>query len=372
MTNNPKTSHRRPSGLCFSCDEDDGIRRKRTGHGFRYVDADGKPVRDEETIERIKSLVIPPAWEDVWICALPGGHIQATGRDTKGRKQYRYHNRWRSHREEVKFGALAEFGRSLPTIRERVEADLHRHDLPREKILAAIIALLERTSIRVGNDEYARSNQSYGLTTLRDKHVAPNSTAVRFRFKGKSGKEHNITLQDRRLAKIVKRCQDLPGQRLFVYQDDNGEIHPGETTEEKVSLSERFGLWLSFYPFDQDAYLAICERWLAVFGVSPKSAAATRQQIRHEALQWARMRGSRSRSGPFCSSRKRLVRKQRKPRVTGCCGSPRRPVTTPPSTVARMPHTSGQSRLHVVRCVSVVMRACGGTRKSLARGRPRR
>lgn len=226
MTNNPKTSHRRPSGLCFSCDEDDGIRRKRTGHGFRYVDADGKPVRDEETIERIKSLVIPPAWEDVWICALPGGHIQATGRDTKGRKQYRYHNRWRSHREEVKFGALAEFGRSLPTIRERVEADLHRHDLPREKILAAIIALLERTSIRVGNDEYAKSNKSYGLTTLQDKHVAPNSTAVRFRFKGKSGKEHNITLQDRRLAKIVKRCQDLPGQRLFVYQDDDGEIHP--------------------------------------------------------------------------------------------------------------------------------------------------
>jgi DNA topoisomerase-1 len=217
---------RRPAGLTYSSDTEAGFRRRRTKNGFRYIDLDGKQIHDQDTIVRINSLVIPPAWEDVWICPTATGHIQATGRDAKGRKQYRYHPRWRAHREEVKFGALVAFGNALASIRAQVEIDLHRHNLPKEKVLATIIALLERTGIRVGNDEYAKSNKSYGLTTLQDRHVDPSGTAVRFKFKGKSGKEHNITLQDRRLAKIVKRCQDLPGQRLFVYEDDNGELRP--------------------------------------------------------------------------------------------------------------------------------------------------
>ena len=151
---------RRPSGLTYCSDDEPGFGRRRTTNGFRYVDAAGKPVHDQGVIDRITGLVIPPAWEDVWICALPAGHIQATGRDAKGRKQYRYHPRWRAHREDVKFGALVTFGNALPAIRAQVENDLHRHNLPREKILAAIIALLERTSIRVGNDEYAKANKS--------------------------------------------------------------------------------------------------------------------------------------------------------------------------------------------------------------------
>lgn len=214
----------RAVGLVFASDSDPGIQRKRSGRGFRYLDSDGSAVTDRKTLDRIRSLAIPPAWTDVWICTSPNGHIQATGRDARSRKQYRYHPKWRNHREETKYGQLASFGRALPQIRQRVEEDLSRHGLPREKVLAAVIALLERTGIRVGNDEYAKTNRSYGLTTLRDRHVVVGSTAVRFRFKGKSGKEHTITLQDRRLARVVKRCQDLPGQRLFVYEDDAGAI----------------------------------------------------------------------------------------------------------------------------------------------------
>ena len=215
----------REIGLCFSSDADEGLRRVRSGRGFRYLDKSGAKVTDEAVLSRIRALVIPPAWTDVWICASPTGHLQATGRDDRGRKQYRYHHMWRSHRERTKFDRMAEFGRVLPTIRARVEEDLHRHNLPREKVLAAVIALLERTLIRVGNDEYARANKSFGLTTLRDRHVVPNSTSVRFTFRGKSGKAQQITLQDRRLARIVKRCKELPGQRLFQYEDENGESH---------------------------------------------------------------------------------------------------------------------------------------------------
>jgi len=215
----------REIGLRFSCDEDPGIHRRKRGRGFQYHDDDGAVVADAELIARIEELAIPPAWTDVWICTLPNGHVQATGRDARGRKQYRYHSKWRSHREEMKYERIAEFGRLLPTIRADIEEDLHRQGLPREKVLAAVIALLERTRIRVGNDEYARANKSFGLTTLLDRHVSAGSTSVRFNFRGKSGKVHEVTLQDRRLARIVKRCQDIPGQRLFQYEDEEGNQH---------------------------------------------------------------------------------------------------------------------------------------------------
>ena len=212
----------REVGLRFASDEEEGIYRRKRGRGFQYLDADGATITDEAVLARVQSLVIPPAWTDVWICRTANGHLQATGRDDRGRKQYRYHPKWRTHREETKFGRMAEFGRVLPTIRARVEEDMHRHNLPREKVLAAVVALLERTRIRIGNDEYAKSNNSYGLTTLRDRHAVAGSTSVRFTFRGKSGRDQQITLQDRRLARIVKRCQDLPGQRLFQYVDAEG------------------------------------------------------------------------------------------------------------------------------------------------------
>ena len=231
----------RDLGLIYSSDEIPGIARKRAGKGFSYLSADGAKVDDRKALDRIAALAIPPAWNDVWIASSPRGHLQATGRDARGRKQYRYHPRWRNHREETKFGRLADFGNSLPTIRAQIENDLHRHGLPREKVLAAVVALLERTMIRVGNDEYARANKSFGLTTLLDRHVDAGTTSVRFKFRGKSGKEHLVTLQDRRLARIVKRCQDLPGQRLFVFEDDDGQVHRLDSGDVNVYLREITG-----------------------------------------------------------------------------------------------------------------------------------
>jgi len=199
-----------------------GIRRVGAPGRFRYVRPDGKPV-DKATRQRILSLVIPPAWTDVWICPDPNGHLQAVGRDAKGRKQYRYHQRWHEVRDETKFGRLVAFARALPAIRARTKADLSRPGLSRSRVLAAVVALLEKTLIRIGNEEYARDNQSYGLTTLRDTHARIQASAVRFVFRGKSGKEHQVTLHDRRLAKIVKDCRDLPGQELFQYIDAQGK-----------------------------------------------------------------------------------------------------------------------------------------------------
>jgi DNA topoisomerase I len=228
----------REIGLRFSTDDDAGIQRRKRGEGFQYLDAEGRTITDEAVLNRIGALAIPPAWTDVWICARANGHLQATGRDARGRKQYRYHPKWREHREESKFGRMAEFGRVLPTIRARVEEDLHRQGLPREKVLAAVISLLERTRIRVGNDEYARANKSFGLTTLLDQHASVGTTAVRFHFRGKSGKEHEVTLQDRRLARVVKRCQDIPGQRLFQYEDEQGNGHHVGSAEVNEYLRE--------------------------------------------------------------------------------------------------------------------------------------
>ena len=269
----------RDLGLIYSSDEDGGIARKRSGRGFRYVSGDGEAVTDEKTLDRIRSLVIPPAWSEVWISSSSRGHIQATGRDAKGRKQYRYHPRWRNHREESKFGRLAEFAKALPGIRAQVESDLHRHGLPREKVLAAVVALLERTRFRVGNDEYARSNKSFGLTTLQDRHVDAGTTAVRFKFRGKSGREHSVTLQDRRLARIVKRCQDLPGQRLFVYEDDEGVIHKVGSGDVNAYLREITGADYSAKDFRTWAGTVIAASFLRHLPVADSETDAKRDML---------------------------------------------------------------------------------------------
>jgi DNA topoisomerase-1 len=210
------------AGLRYVSDIMPGIRRKKVGTGFSYVGPDGNVIKDPKQLERIRSLAIPPAYTDVWICPIANGHLQATGRDARGRKQYRYHPKWRETRDETKFGRMLAFSEALPQIRERLERDIALPGLPREKVLATVVRLLECTCIRVGNDEYARSNRSFGLTTLRDRHVEISGSSLRFEFRGKSGKIHRVELSDRRLARIVQRCQALPGEDLFQYVDDEG------------------------------------------------------------------------------------------------------------------------------------------------------
>jgi DNA topoisomerase I len=210
------------AGLRYVSDTQPGIRRKRAGKGFAYVGPDGKTIRDAKELARIRSLAIPPAYTEVWICPSSNGHIQATGRDARGRKQYRYHAKWREVRDETKFGRMLAFSQALPKIRSRLERDLSLPGLPREKVLATVVRLLECTCIRVGNDEYAKSNRSFGLTTLQDRHVEISGSNLRFEFRGKSGKMHKVDLTDRRLARIVERCQDLPGEDLFQFLDDDG------------------------------------------------------------------------------------------------------------------------------------------------------
>ena len=211
------------AGLRYGTDASPGIRRKHAGKGFTYIDVEGRRLRDPQELQRIKSLGIPPAWTKVWICPMPQGHLQATGYDAKGRKQYRYHPRWRSVRDETKYGRMLAFGEALPLIRKQVGHDLALHGLPRAKVLATVLRLLETTRIRVGNEEYARANRSFGLTTLRDRHVDIAGATLRFHFRGKSGKEHTVEINDRRVALIVKRCQEIPGQELFQYRDDEGQ-----------------------------------------------------------------------------------------------------------------------------------------------------
>src|SRR5213076_1048853 len=214
----------RDAGLRYVNDNVPGVRRVRAGKGFAYVDEHGKRIRDAETLLRVRLLVIPPACEDVWICPWESGHIQATGRDARGRKQYRYHDRWREVRDENKFGRLAEFAKTLPKIRRRVARDITLADLPREKVLATGVRLLEQTFIRIGNEEYARENKSFGLTTIKNRHVTVKGAHLRFRFRGKSRRHHEVNMTDRRIAKIVAKCQDLPGQDLFQYVSDKDEV----------------------------------------------------------------------------------------------------------------------------------------------------
>src|SRR3982750_4266889 len=212
------------AGLQYVNDGRPGYSRKAKGKDFEYLDTEGKTIRDEQRLLRIKRLAIPPAWTEVWICPSANGHIQATGRDARGRKQYRYHERGREVRDENKFGRLGKFAKALPNIRRRVAQDLKLLGLPRQKVLATVVRLLERTFIRIGNEEYARENKSFGLTTMKNRHVAVRGARLRFRFRGKSGRQHEVDVTDRRLAKIVANCQDLPGQDLFQYVGDDGEV----------------------------------------------------------------------------------------------------------------------------------------------------
>jgi DNA topoisomerase-1 len=229
------------AGLRYTTDTRPGIRRVRRGRSFTYVDAEGKPLRVASELARIKALVIPPAWTGVWICPDARGHLQATGRDARGRKQYRYHPRWRQVRDETKYHRMIGFAQALPSVRRRTREDMRRTGLPREKVLATVVQLLEKTLIRVGNDEYARSNRSYGLTTMRDTHVEFKGERVRFSFRGKSGVEHEIDLNDRRLARIVKQCRDLPGYELFQYYDERGERQSVGSEEVNAYLKEVTG-----------------------------------------------------------------------------------------------------------------------------------
>jgi DNA topoisomerase-1 len=212
-------------GLRYVSDDVPGFVRKPGASGFSYLDIDGKPLHDDAALARIKSLAIPPAWTDVWICRWENGHIQATGRDAKQRKQYRYHPRWRAMRDETKYDRMLSFGKALPVIRKQVDAALALPGLPREKVLATIVYLLQVTMMRVGNEEYARANQSFGLTTLRNKHVRIDGTVIKFQFRGKSGVQHEIQVSDPRLARIIRRTRELPGHELFQYIDDAGDRH---------------------------------------------------------------------------------------------------------------------------------------------------
>jgi DNA topoisomerase-1 len=231
----------RAAGLRYVSDSSPGIRREMGPLGWVFKSADGTTLTDEETLTRIRKLAIPPAWTDVWICPSPKGHVQATGRDAKGRKQYRYHTRWREVRDETKYDRMIAFGEALPKIRARTDGDVALPGLPREKVLATVVQLLEKTLIRVGNDEYAKQNKSFGLTTMRDRHVAVNGSTVRFEFRGKSGKSHTIDLRNRKLASIVKRCRDLPGFELFQYVDETGARQVIDSSDVNAYLREITG-----------------------------------------------------------------------------------------------------------------------------------
>jgi len=266
----------RDAGLHYVSDSAPGTRRVRAGRGFRYVTSQGGWIHDPAELNRIRSLAIPPAWNDVWICPSPRGHIQAVGRDARRRKQYRYHSRWREVRDATKFEQLVAFAEGLPPLRRRVGQDLRRSGLPREKVLATVVRLLEATLIRVGNEEYARANRSFGLTTLRDRHVDVTGQTLEFQFRGKSGKEHKVRLNDRRLAKIVKACQDIPGYELFRYVDDEGRPQTIDSADVNTYLREIAGRDCSAKVFR--TWAATTEALTALRGLAPARSMAARQR----------------------------------------------------------------------------------------------
>jgi DNA topoisomerase-1 len=231
----------RAAGLRYVSDEIPGIRRKLKGKHFAFYDPRGKQIKDEAEIARIRALAIPPAYTDVWISPIAHGHLQATGRDARGRKQYRYHKRWREVRDETKYGRMIAFAKALPKIRKTVDEHMALAGLPREKVLATVVQLLETTLIRVGNEEYAKDNKSYGLTTMKDQHVQISGSTLRFKFKGKSGVRHAIDLRDRRLARIVRACRDIPGQDLFQYEDDDGKHQSIDSQDVNAYIKEISG-----------------------------------------------------------------------------------------------------------------------------------
>jgi DNA topoisomerase-1 len=229
------------AGLCYVSDDRPGYTRKAKGDDFEWLDTDGKVIRDEQRLLRLKRLAIPPAWTDVWVCPAANCHIQATGRDARCRKQYLSHERWREVRDENKYGRIISFGKALPNIRRRITRDLKLPGLPRNKVLATVVQLLERTFIRIGNEEYARENKSFGLTTMKDRHVEVKGAKLRFRFRGKSGRDHEVDVTDKHIAKIISKLQDLPGQDLFQYVDEEGEIRDISSQDVNEYLREITG-----------------------------------------------------------------------------------------------------------------------------------
>ena len=269
----------RSAGLRYVHDDRPGIRRVHSGEGFRYVGPDGKAIRDRDTLARIRSLAIPPAWTDVWICPLANGHLQATGHDDRGRKQYRYHPRWRAVRDETKYDRMIAFGQALPRIRARVDQDLAQPGLPRSKVLATVLRLLETTLIRVGNEEYARENGSFGLTRLRNGHASVEGETVRFTFRGKSGIRHSIRVNDGRLARIFRRCQDLPGQELFQYLDDDGTPREIDSADVNAYLQEIAGQEFTAKDFRTWAGTVLAARALQEFESFDSEAQAKRNVV---------------------------------------------------------------------------------------------
>jgi len=231
----------REASLTYVNADSPGLRRKKRGQQFFFLDENGRQIRDTETLRRIRSLVIPPAWTDVWICPRASGHLQVVGRDARGRRQYRYHPRWREVRDSAKYEHVIAFAKALPQIRRRVARDLGRHAMSREKVLATVVRLLELTLIRVGNEEYAKQNQSFGLSTMRNRHVSVAGESIQFRFRGKSGKNHAIRLSDGQLARVIRRLQDLPGQRLFQYLNGDNSLHDVESGDVNAYLREISG-----------------------------------------------------------------------------------------------------------------------------------
>ena len=238
----PEVASAREGGLVYVSDADPGLTRRTTASGFRYLDPTGSPVRDADTLARVRALAIPPAYREVWICRLANGHLQATGRDARGRKQYRYHPRWREVRDREKFGRIEAFGAALPRLRRTLRRDLGQPGFPRRKVAAMVVAVMADTLVRIGNAGYARDNKSYGLTTLRNRHVSfLRGGRARLRFRGKGGIEHDVVVDDARLVKLVQHCQQLPGQHLFQYQDDDGTVQPVDSGTVNDYLREVMG-----------------------------------------------------------------------------------------------------------------------------------
>jgi DNA topoisomerase I len=276
------------AGLRYVSDASPGIRRRRAGRGFSYICPDGTRITNQDQLAWIRSLAIPPAWTDVWICKSRRGHLQATGRDARGRKQYRYHPDWRAVRDDAKYARMIAFGRALPAIRRRVDADLRKHGLPRERVLATVVRLLEKTRLRVGNEEYARDNRSYGLTTLRDRHAEVGSGRIRFRFRSKGGKVSDVELSDARLARIVARCQDLPGQELFAYLDAEGEVRPIGSGDVNDYLREITGQDFTAKDFRTWSGTVLAAWALKEFEAVDSEATAKRNVVRavEEVAEW--------------------------------------------------------------------------------------
>jgi DNA topoisomerase-1 len=268
------------AGLHYVSDEKPGIRRIRHGTGFTYRDARDKPLKNSESLARIRSLAVPPAWTDVWICPDADGHLQATGHDARGRKQYRYHAEFRAVRDDAKYGRMLAFAKALPKIRRSVTRDLRARDMPQRKVLAAVVRLLQMTLIRVGNDEYARENSSFGLTTMRNHHAEVNGAKIHFEFRGKSGVRHEIDLHDPALARIISHCQDLPGQELFGYVDEDGKAHDIGSADVNDYLREITGQEFTAKDFRTWAGTVLAAQALKEFETFDSEAAAKRNIVR--------------------------------------------------------------------------------------------